>query len=341
VCPRYNSQVLYPLMRVTVAATLATLGVGAACAAQNPDRPDTAEYWAFTAPWDQASAASVARNGGRLDALVTGWIALDSVSGRPFVASAYRDDQRLARSTRRFTIVTSWHNDRFHATSVRALAARPALLGDAARWIANQAASGGYHGLVLDFEELEPRDLQAQLAVTRAIRDSARARGISLVATAIPAGNTASYPARPLLGVSDFILVMLYDQHWLTSEPGPISAPSWVAQSLAARVAEAGGPDRIVAGLPLYGYRWKRGAATEIVSFADAQRIATQTRTPLRRDAASFTLRAQRSPDWDLWVTDVELLRRLIADIRGTGVRRFSFWRMGQEDHAVWGALVR
>jgi spore germination protein YaaH len=328
-------------MRVTVAATLATLGLAAACGAQSPDRPGRAEYWAFTAPWDQASAVSVARNGPKLDAVVTGWIALDSVSGQPFVASAYRDNQRLPRTTRRFAIVTSWHNDRFHATSIRALAASSALLGKAAGWIADHAASAGYQGLVLDFEELEPRDLRAQLAVTRAIRDSARSRGIGLVATAIPAGNMASYPARPLLDVADLILVMLYDQHWLTSEPGPISAPSWVAQSLAARVAEAGGADRVVAGLPLYGYRWTRGAPTEIVSFGDAQRIAAQTRTPLRRDAASFTLRAQRSPDWDLWVTDVELLRRLMADVRRTGVRRFSFWRMGQEDQAVWGALSR
>jgi spore germination protein YaaH len=328
-------------MRITAAATLAWLGFSTACAAQKPAHPGDAEYWAFTAPWDRASAASVARNAARLDAVVTGWIALDSASGRPFIASAYRDNQRLPRGTRRLAIVTSWHNDRFHPTPVRALAADPAAMGAAASWIAKQAASDGYYGLVLDFEELEPRDLQAQLALTRAIRDSAHARGVRLVVTAVPAGNTASYPARPLLGVADLILVMLYDQHWLTSEPGPISAPSWVARSLAARVAEAGGPHRLVAGLPLYGYRWKRGAATEIVSFADAQRIAAQTRTPLRRDAASFTLRAHRSPDWDLWVTDVELLRRLVAEVRRAGVRRFSFWRMGQEDPAVWDALVR
>jgi spore germination protein YaaH len=328
-------------MRVTLAAMLVWLGLAVACAAQNPDHRSPTEYWAFTAPWDRASAASVARNSAKLHAIVTGWIALDSATGRPFVAAAYKDTQQLAPGTGRLAIVTSWHNDRFHARAIRALAAAPTLLGESARWIAEHAASGGYQGLVLDFEELEPRDLQAQLAVTRSIRDSARARGIRLVATAVPAGNASSYPARPLLDAADLILVMLYDQHWLTSGPGPISAPSWVARSLEARIAEAGGPDRIVAGLPLYGYRWKRGGATEIVSFADAQRIAAQTRTPLRRDAASFTLRAQRSPDWDLWVTDVELLRRLMADVRRAGVHRFSFWRMGQEDPAVWRALVR
>jgi spore germination protein YaaH len=194
---------------------------------------------------------------------------------------------------------------------------------------------------VLDFEELEPRDLQAQLVVIRAIRDSAHARGIRVVATAIPAANPAGYPARALLGVADFVLVMLYDQHWLTSEPGPISAPDWVARSLAARISEAGGVDRIVAGLPLYGYRWKRGAATEIVSFADARRISAETGVALRRDGATFTLRAQRSPEWDMWVTDVDLLKRLMAEVKQSGVSRFAFWRMGQEDPAVWRALQR
>ncbi len=327
-------------MRTTVAALCAWLGLAAGCTAQNPNSRRGSEFWAFTAPWDQASAASVARNGSRLQAVVTGWIALDSVSGRPFVASAYADTQRLAAPTRRLAIVTSWHNDRFHARPIRTLAASPARLAEVARWIAERARRDDYDGLVLDFEELEPRDLDGQLAVIRAIRDSARGRGVQVVAVAIPAGSTDAYPARPLLGVADLLLVMLYDQHWLGSEPGPISEPSWVARLLALRVADAGGPDRVVAGLPLYGYRWRRGAATEIVSFDDAQRIAAETRTPLRRDAASFTLRAQRSPDWDLWVTDADLLRRLVSEAEQTGIRRFALWRLGQEDPAVWRALI-
>ncbi len=325
-------------MRTTVAATLTCLALTAG-AAQDPGPGKHPEFWAFTAPWDPASAASVARHSARLHGVVTGWIALDSMTGRPFVAGAYKDTQRLARTARRLSIVTSWHNDRFHARSVRHLAQRPTLLGTAARWIAEQAVAGGYQGLVLDFEELEPGDLAAQLAVTRAIRDSARARGIRLLGVAIPAASTASYPARRLLDVADFVLVMLYDQHWLGSEPGPISDPGWVARSLAARVAEAGDSERVIAGLPLYGYRWRRGAATEIVSFGDARRIAAETGTPLERDRASFTLRAQRRPDWDMWVTDAELLRRLMNEAARIGVRRFAFWRLGQEDPRIWSIL--
>lgn len=327
-------------MYTFAAAALVSLGLSGVCAAQRVNSRDRNELWGFTAPWDPASAASVARNAHRLNAVVTGWIALDSASGKPFVASALRDTQRLAAGTQRFAIVTSYHRDRFHARPIRTLAARPALLGDAARWIAQHAASGGYRGLVLDFEALEPRDLDAQLVVVRAVRDSARARGVPLVVVAIPAVDASSYPVRPLLGVADLVLVMLYDQHWLTSEPGPIAEPAWVARALAARVAEAGDSRRVVAALPLYGYRWRRGAPTEIVSFADARRIAGGTRTPLARDAASHTLRATR-PDWDMWVTDAELVRRLVREARGVGVRRLAFWRLGQEDPALWAALAR
>ena len=326
-------------MRTAVAAVLVSLTLNGGCTAQGPARPARGEFWAFTAPWDPASAASVARNSARLDAVVTGWIALDSATGRPFVAAAYNDTQGVAAGTWRFAIVTSWHNDRFHPRSVRALAGDEALLAQAARWIAEHGAAGRYDGLVVDFEELEPSDLAAQLRVIAAIRDSARGRGVRSLAVAIPAGNAASYPARRLLEVADFVLVMLYDQHWLGSQPGPISEPGWVSRSLAARVAEAGGPDRVVAGLPLYGYRWVRGAPTEIVSFEDAKRIAAESGAPLTRDARSFTLRAHRSPDWDMWVTDAELLRRLVSEAQRIGVRRFAFWRLGQEDPAMWEAL--
>ena len=74
---------------------------------------------------------------------------------------------------------------------------------------------------------MTPNDLPVLLAVTKAIADSARAHGVGSVGLAIPALDTAAYPARALLRSLDFLVVMLYDQHWLTSSPGPIAAPDW------------------------------------------------------------------------------------------------------------------
>jgi spore germination protein YaaH len=298
------------------------------------------EFWAFTGPWDAASAASLRARGGQLYAAVTGWIALDSASARPHLPPLFPDTIRpRAGSPRRMALVTSWHRDRFHARPIRMLALDRALLGRTAGAIATHAAASGYRGLVLDFEALEPADVDALVRVVSALADSARRRAVTPVVVAIPATDTAAYPARRLLAVADYLLVMLYDQHWSGSEPGPISDPAWVERALAVRLREVG-PARLVAGLPTYGYRWRAGAPTEPVAYRDAERMASAARVPLQRDPTTSTLRA-KSGSWDLWVTDAELLRMLVRQIEAQGVSRFALWRLGQEDPAIWTTIIR
>jgi spore germination protein YaaH len=199
-----------------------------------------------------------------------------------------------------------------------------------------------YAGLVLDFEGLERSDLPALQRVVKAIADSAHARGVSPIVVAVPATDTTAYPGRPIATVADLVMPMLYDQHWSTSGPGPISDPDWVRSTLAARIAEVGA-SRIVAALPTYGYQWqaKSGRPAESVSFADAQRTVAQAGVALARDPRSNTLRAVKAGAWEIWVTDAELLSRLARDAYQVGVTRVALWRIGQEDPAVWRALGR
>jgi spore germination protein YaaH len=321
---------------VAIAWVLAVLA--APCTAQRPQSAARSEFWGFAAPWDPMSDASIRTHGRKLDAVVSGWIGLDSVSGRPLLPSPYADTIR-PRGTARMAIVTSWHGERFHPQSIRALARDSRALAGTAGAIAGHARVMGYSGLVLDFETLEPADLGAQLRVMRAIADSARAHGVRTIAAAVPATDTAAYPARPLLRVVDFLIPMLYDQHWSGSAPGPLSAPDWVRSSLALRVAEAG-PDRIVAGLPTYAYQWRKNLPTAHMGYGEARRLALRARAPLQRDRATGTLRA-RAADWEMWVTDAQLLRRLVRESRQAGIRRFAFWRLGREDPALWESVVR
>jgi spore germination protein YaaH len=298
------------------------------------------ELWAFTGPWDPQSNASVRANGSKLDAIVTGWIGLDSVTGQPLLPSPYPDTIRLrlrtaAKRSRRMVIVTSWHGQRFHPGTVRGLARDAQLLGRCAGIVAARAEQMKYRGVVLDFEALDPTDREALVRVARAFRDSAHAHGISPVTLAVPAADSASYPLRPLLGAVDLALVMLYDQHWAGSEPGPIADPEWVRATLASRVSEAG-PGRLVAALPTYGYRWRTGKPTEEVTLAGARRLAARANVMLTRDPRSRTLHAARQGEWELWVTDAEQLRVLAREAARAGVGRVALWRLGQEDPAIW-----
>ena len=304
----------------------------------------SSRFWGFAGPWDPRSDSSIREHGARLEAVVTGWIGLDSITGAPLLPSPYVDSVRprgirAAVGTRRMAIVTSWHNDRFHTRSIRALGADRARLAQTAGAIARHARTQRYTGLVLDFESLTAADLPTQLAVIKAIADSARAHGVRTVAVAVPAGDTAAYPAKPLLAIADVIIPMLYDEHWTGSEPGPVSSVGWMRGMLAARVAEAGSVGRVVAGLPTYGYRWIRGRPTEEMTLTDARRWSASAGVPLTRDAASGALRA-RGQGWELWVTDALALRTLVRAAEAQGVRRFALWRLGQEDPAIWSGVI-
>jgi len=236
-------------------------------------------------------------------------------------------------------IVTSWHGERFHTTSIRRLARDRAALTHTAGAIAQHARTMRYTGLVFDFETLERGDLDAQVTVMRAIVDSARRAGVRTITAAVPATDTSAYPARALLGVVDAIIPMVYDEHWAGSTPGSVASPQWARGALALRVREAGA-DKVIAGFPTYGYRWVTGKPTEALGYDEARALAARTGAALTRDAATQSLRA-RAGDWDLWMADAGTLRALVRVAEELGVRRFALWRLGREDQAIWGTVVR
>ena len=298
-----------------------------------------ARFWGFTAPWDARSDSSVREHEPMLDAVITGWIQLDSVTGRPKLL--YPDDAaRTGTAARRFALVTSWHGREFHPRVVRRLASNAGELGAVASRVARLVSEHHYSGIVLDLEEQSVADTALTARVVGVVADSVRRHGASTVAVAIPAADTAGYPTRVFFPAADFALVMLYDEHWSTSAPGPVATPDWVRRTLGQRIADVGA-DHIVAALPLYGYLWRANRPAEPLSYSDAQRQAAQASVAIARDPASRSLHAIQPGAWELWSSDAELLRALRDEVAALGVTRIALWRLGQEDPGVWPLIAR
>lgn len=301
-----------------------------------PSQPRSAPlYWGFTGPWDSRSDASVQAHGHLLARVVTGWIALDTTSFRPLLLYPDSIGSHATIAERKTALITSYFGSRFHPEIIRGLGDNPQIAASTAGNIASLVDSGAYRGVIIDFEGMTARDLDQLVTVTRAVADSVRAHGVSTVVVAVPSGDTAAYPAALLLQSADYIMPVLYDQHWAASSPGPIAAPDWVARNLGARVAEVGAA-RIVAAFPVYGYRWRKAAETEVISYADARRLTTMTNIPLTRDHASATLHAISPEGWEIWVADRALLATLVREARQLGVTTFALWRLGLEDQSIW-----
>ena len=111
--------------------------------------------------------------------------------------------------------------------------------------------------------------------------------------------------------------------------------------ALDARVREAGAA-RVIAGFPLYGYRWRSGSdsTAATVGFAEARGAAQLAHGALARDAATSTLHASAGGS-EIWVADAVLLDSLLHIARASGVSRIALWRLGLEDPAIWPVLAR
>ena len=324
------------MLRAIALAGAATLLACAAARGVGSDSPG--ELWAFTAPWDTLSDASLAAHSSRIDAAVTGWIALDTVSQRPRLL--YGDSVVRASRARHLAMVTSWFGDRFHPASVIALGKDRQRLATIAGSTARLASERGYRGLILDFEEHTVADLPLLVAVARAFTDSAHAHGLAQVSMAIPATDTAGYPAKALLASVDALIVMLYDQHWAESAPGPVADPAWARTWLAVRAREVDA-SRLVAALPTYGYSWGKGKSAETVGYASARVETAAVGAQLTRDEASGWLHGPGPSGAEVWVSDAVVVGRLARDARALGVSRIALWRLGLEDPAIWPALGR
>ena len=78
-----------------------------------------------------------------------------------------------------------------------------------------------------------------------------------------------SWPYRSYADVTDFILLMGYDQHWEGGEPGSIADQSWFEKTLDKRMQDLD-PARTIIAIGGYGYDWVEGSHTVELSFQEA-----------------------------------------------------------------------
>ncbi len=343
IVPRFGASHLRSEFRISgsLARRLrCALLLGASACASVPFQNQSREYWAFTAPWDAHSDSSARVNAGRFDAVVYGWMTLDTVTAHPVMVYADTLARFAPVTTRQLLLVTNGVGGTFHPDVVRNLGASDSAAARVASEVAAAATRAGYAGLVMDFEGLSVADVPATTRIVRAVADSGRAHRLSPIAVAVPALDTAAYPARAFLGAVDRLVVMLYDQHWATSPPGPIAAPDWVRAALGRRVAESGA-QHIVAALPAYGYEWPVSGAGIPVGYDQARRVSAAAGVELARDTPTSTLHAEKPGEWSIWVADAELLRALLSETDAVGVTQIALWRLGLEDPAIWPLLKR
>lgn len=210
----------------------------------------------------------------------------------------------------------------------------------------------GAHGVSVDFEFM-PVALRDDF--TAFIEELKQRVGEVTVAT--PAVDWArAYDYGKLSEAADALFIMGYDYHWSTGNPGPVAplkgGGTWKIHALDWTVADylaAGAPkEKLVLGLPLYGYRWPTansavpGAATgaaKAVLMANA--MAEKSVYPGLFDDETQTPYYFPDATKQVFYDDTASLKTKIDWALGQGIEGIGFWALGYDggDPAFWSMV--
>jgi cellulose synthase/poly-beta-1,6-N-acetylglucosamine synthase-like glycosyltransferase/peptidoglycan/xylan/chitin deacetylase (PgdA/CDA1 family)/spore germination protein YaaH len=294
----------------------------------------------FYVNWDPASMVSLRMHLAHLTHLVPEWLILRNAQGD-------LDDQSdptvmaIAAQARLpiLALVTNYR-DGWQPADVRKILRDAGACRDLVDNIYNNLSEHHFAGVNIDFEELAPRDRDLFLAFMRQLRAKLQPAGL-LLTESVPIDDPA-YDIAQLSAVNDYIVPMVYDEHYQSGEPGPIASQGWFQKEID-RLAGMAPPEKMVIGIGNYGYDWTIGGTGsaettfgEIVSQAVSDRSGIDWDAAMANPVHRYQAGGRRHEVWFLDAVTALNEARGVAD---AGFRGVALWRLGAEDPDLWKVL--
>jgi cellulose synthase/poly-beta-1,6-N-acetylglucosamine synthase-like glycosyltransferase/peptidoglycan/xylan/chitin deacetylase (PgdA/CDA1 family) len=223
-----------------------------------------------------------------------------------------------------------------------ALLANPAARRFLIQNVTEYGVQAHQSGIVVDFEEVPDASQSHFRQFASELAASLHSAGLKLM-IALPARDDV-YDYEFFGKQCDAIILMNYDQHWLTSPPGPIAAQDWFVENLR-QVREVVPAQKIVVGIANYAYDWgeteKKGTWTGAeFSIQEALLHAFESETDVEVDETSLNPHYSYSDEENhihrVWMLDAVTAYNQLRASERLGVQGTALWRLGSSDSSLW-----
>ncbi|MEI9969108.1 MAG: glycosyltransferase [Terracidiphilus sp.] len=208
-----------------------------------------------------------------------------------------------------------------------------------------------YRGISLDFESLPDADEQAYLNFIQALYAQMHPRDLRLYVNVAVA--TSSSDLKAIAANSDGIILMNYDEHQDTSDPGPIASQQWFIGNLV-RVLKIVPREKIICAIGNYGYDWTLSIPNPKARNRKPQVLYTDDLSVTNTWERASDADADLDLDYDklnphfeyidedsnqrhvVWFLDAVTVLNELRAARQLGLQTFALWRLGEEDPSMW-----
>ncbi|MDQ1472546.1 MAG: peptidoglycan-N-acetylglucosamine deacetylase, partial [Bryobacterales bacterium] len=199
-----------------------------------------------------------------------------------------------------------------------------------------------FAGVNVDFENMTRRDREPLVGFMKELADDLHQHGY-LVTQDVPVGDDA-YDIKQLAAINDYLVPMVYDEHYQSGEPGPVASETFFEDKLD-ELAKLAPPSKLVVGFGNYGYDWAiGGTGGREVTFDDVMAAASGSQGAIEWNATAenpvlrFTAEGLQH---EVWFLDAVTALNEITAAHDNGFRGVGLWRLGAEDPGLWKVLQR
>jgi peptidoglycan-N-acetylglucosamine deacetylase len=310
------------------------------------------EVAGFYVNWDDNSFASFKAHAAALDWVVCEWGFLtprgDSVSLAIDRKVLYVAQRQPAGHRPRVLLMLGNFDSRaklFDAVRLRALLGSQRARASVIAQLLTAVEQYGLAGVTLDFEEV-PSDLDGAVAsFAEQLHTALQSKG-AILSQAIST-DMDSTAVKAYAKANDRLFLMLYDEHYRGSDPGPVASQSWYlahARDLLRNIP----PGKAIFALGAYGYDWNDSDPASSgmeMTFQDVMAAARVNSVRIHFDSASLNpyiaWTEPDSTDHVVWFLDGVTAFNEMRAARSLGAVGQAVWRLGSEDPGVWQVLGR
>ncbi|KKW93920.1 glycosyltransferase [Sphingobium chungbukense] len=299
----------------------------------------------FYVPGTENSIASLRRHVGQLDWVVPALVNVAGPAQPIHYASDPVFDRMIAampRPPKVLPMVQNLGTESWNGAGAARVLRDPVASRALAQQLAAYVARRHEAGLVMDFESLPGSAMPTYLHFLHLLRAQLPA-GAKLAVT-VPV-DEEGWPLARFADVTDRVILMAYDQHWQSGQPGPIAAQDWFTRQVKTALRDIGA-DHIVVALGSYAYDWHGtgdGGTADALSLDEAWLAAHDSDAPPIYDMASgnagfaYDEAGQRH---QIWMLDAAATWNELLVLKRLGIQSMALWRLGSEDPGVWADLT-
>lgn len=229
------------------------------------------------------------------------------------------------------------------------------------------AGEAGLDGINIDFEHVTEACGPHFVEFYRELSVECRKAGLVLsIDNFVPAGGRAWVDRAEQGLVTDYVIVMGYDEHWNGGpRAGSTASFAFSENGILDMIADDVPAGKLVNGLPFYTRVWVETPEADAEPGAEIIQEANSIygRYALSSTAAGMTAAANLladhgvTPRWleeeqqyygeyeeggrttRIWLEDVRSLEAKMSVVRDNGIAGAAFWKLGLEDKAVWEVI--